>query len=68
MTEWDFEGLPWFESGEYDGTDCSSCGRSRVMICETPNGQQRRVCEKCRWDHSANNYASSSTGGEHNAE
>lgn len=37
-------------SGHYDGTECSRCGRERVMKCS--NG--KRVCEKCGWDQDAN--------------
>lgn len=39
--------------GDYDGTTCSNCSRVRVILC----GNDHRVCEKCRWDHSTGNYA-----------
>ena len=48
----------WYESGSHDGTDCSHCGRERVMVCNAPDGTTRRVCEKCGWDQSTNDYAS----------
>lgn len=58
MSEWQFEAPSWYEAGEYDGTECSNCGRSRVMICDVLGGEQRRVCEKCKWDHASGGYAS----------
>src|SRR5690606_5340743 len=47
----------WYENGDYDGTDCSHCGRERVMVCDAPDGSKRRVCEKCGWDQAAEDYA-----------
>jgi ribosomal protein L37AE/L43A len=44
----------WSHQGsDYDGTDCRSCGRERVLLYE--NG--RRICEKCNWDQAAGDYA-----------
>lgn len=48
--------MVWWENGEYDGTECSHCGRQRVMACDAPDGTERRVCEKCGWDQSAGRY------------
>lgn len=39
--------------GHYDGTDCSNCGRQRMMKCA--NGKRR--CEKCNWDPEAKDYS-----------
>jgi hypothetical protein len=47
----------WYENGDYDGTDCIHCGRERVMVCTAPDGSDRRVCEKCTWDQTADNFA-----------
>jgi hypothetical protein len=56
VDDW-FPGNPWYEDGEYDGTSCANCGRERVMICDAPDGTERRVCEKCRWDQQSGDYA-----------
>ncbi|EEW56920.1 hypothetical protein SCH4B_4388 [Ruegeria sp. TrichCH4B] len=40
--------------GDYNGEECSQCGRLRVMLCN--NG--KRVCEKCRWSPELDGYVS----------
>ena len=37
-------------AGDYDGSRCINCRRSRVILCV--NGH--RVCEKCGWDQGKN--------------
>lgn len=51
----DYESDDYWSRGyaEYDGTDCTKCGRQRVE--KYANG--RRVCEKCMWDQEAGDYA-----------
>ncbi len=48
---------PWYENGDYDGTQCERCNRTRVMLCDAPDGRQHRVCEKCSWDQEAHEFA-----------
>lgn len=47
----------WWAYGEYTGDRCKNCGRERVVRSQDPSGKQRDICEKCRWDQAANDYA-----------